>query len=138
MVGCTNPYAKFYTDLSGGVGGKGAPFIETFNGEPYVATYWIKRKSGGWGIYCKDLTPEQRREAGSNKGVLVANLANNGSAYDANILPGDIIVAIYGKELRGCGDYDSVAASAVGRDTDVALIRNGERMTVALFVRPYS
>jgi PDZ domain len=104
----------------------------------YLATYWIKRKSGGWGIYCNDLTPEQRASAGTNKGIFVANVANNGSAYEADILPGDIIIAIDDRELRGCGDFESVAASVVGREAVVVLIRNGAHMMAPVYVHPYS
>jgi membrane-associated protease RseP (regulator of RpoE activity) len=104
----------------------------------YMATYWIKRKSGGWGIICRDLNLDQRKDAETNKGIFVANLANNGSAYDADILPGDIIISIGGTELRGCNDYESVAASTIARNTNVVLIRGGERMRLDLFVHPYS
>ncbi len=104
----------------------------------YTATYWVKRKAGGWGIFCKDLTTDQRRELGTNKGASVANVANNGSAYDADILPGDVILMINGNELRGCMDYQSISSSLIGKHVDVILVRDGERMKIDFLVRPYA
>jgi serine protease Do len=104
----------------------------------YIATYWVKRRDEGWGILCNELTIDQRKEAGTNKGVFVTNVAKNGSAYWADLLPGDILIAINDHEIRSCEAYDAVAASVTGTTANVRLLRGGEERSITFFVEPFS
>ncbi len=103
----------------------------------YFATYWIKGKPAVFGAYFKDLTPEIRRQIGSNKGALVTAVVKGSPAFEADIFKGDVLkkvgnIAIFDKDsLRNaCDKY-------AGKETDILIIREGKELhkTVKLRMR---
>lgn len=60
----------------------------------FFVTYWVKMKAPILGVHIKELTPDQRQEIGSNKGVFITAVTNGSPAFLADIFKGDIILKI--------------------------------------------
>lgn len=85
----------------------------------------------GWlGVTIQEITPELREklELKSDRGVLVADVAESGPADKAGIKRGDVIVSFDGKEIREVRELSYVVASTpVGKTVTVGLLRDGKK-----------
>ena len=69
------------------------------------------------------------------KGALVADLNADGPADKAGIKRGDVIVAYNGKEVADSHDLPAlVAATPIGQQATVTVLRNGEKLQLAVKV----
>ena len=88
----------------------------------------------GWlGVVIQDVDAEMAEalKMGEARGALVASLAPGGPADTAGIEVGDVIVAFDGSPVAKSGDLSLIVArTEVGRLVDVAVVRNGRRVTV--------
>lgn len=88
----------------------------------------------GWlGVTIQNLTPDLAKTFGMSepKGALVSDVAPGGPAEHAGIKRGDIIVAFDGRDIKQSTDLPRlVAETPVGKEVDVAILRNGKPMTV--------
>lgn len=80
----------------------------------------------GWIL--RPLTDAQRQTLGSNSGAYVENVVNGSPAFDANILPGDIVTAVDGHPL---GNAQTLAylKSRYGEPVTFTIYRNGSYLT---------
>ena len=74
-----------------------------------------------------DLKPEERQEQGTNAGVKVAAVVKGSPAWNANILPGDVVLSLDGKLVNSGPELEQLAQEQAGRQTTVELIRGGVR-----------
>lgn len=66
------------------------------------AAFMAKRtKKPRFGLYFGDLSPDQKKQYERNTGVVVDFAIEGTPAFDANIVPGDLIIAIDGNSVRG-------------------------------------
>ncbi|MDD3845062.1 MAG: DegQ family serine endoprotease [Syntrophorhabdaceae bacterium] len=83
----------------------------------------------GWlGVSIQEITPALASSFGlkDRKGALVADVVKDGPADKAGIAQGDVIVEFDGKEIASSNDLPRiVAATPVGKDVAVKLLRNG-------------
>jgi serine protease Do len=88
------------------------------------------RVTRGWlGVSIQEITPALAASFGlkDRKGALVADVVKDGPADKAGIAQGDVIVEFDGKEITGSNDLPRiVAATPVGKDVAVKLLRNGK------------
>ncbi|HBL22979.1 MAG TPA: peptidase [Deltaproteobacteria bacterium] len=88
------------------------------------------RVTRGWlGVSIQEITPALAASFGlkDRKGALVADVVKDGPADKAGIGQGDVIVEFDGKEIAGSNDLPRVvAATPVGKDVAVKLLRNGK------------
>jgi serine protease Do len=82
---------------------------------------------GKLGLALRPLTPEERKEAGINQGLVVQQVG--GPAARAGIQPGDVITAVNGTPVKSVQDLRSAAAKA--KEGIALLVRRGE---LSLFV----
>lgn len=69
-------------------------------------------------------------------GVWITTLDPNGPAAKAGLAPGDLLVAADGQTLTGLDDLLRVLdTQSIGKPTDVAVIRQGRRMTLTVTPR---
>lgn len=54
-----------------------------------------------FGVACEDLTPDQRKQYERNTGTMVRHVLEGSPVFDANIITGDLIISIDGKNVRG-------------------------------------
>ncbi len=84
----------------------------------------------GWiGVTIQLVTPDIAKSFGLKeaRGALVSDVFQGGPADRAGIKQGDIIVAFNGKNVKNSNDLPRIVAETpVGKDVDVAVIRNGK------------
>jgi S1-C subfamily serine protease len=68
---------------------------------PNSFIYGEKQNKSRFGLHFTDLTTDQRKQYGRKTGIVVCIVVEETSAFDANIVPGDLIISIGGKSTRG-------------------------------------
>jgi hypothetical protein len=97
-------------------------------------TFWRKRKPNTLGAYCDYVPEEMRQKLQRNTGAFVVAVENASPAFVANILIGDVIVAVGGISVDTPADIESLSTQDRGRPVKVKLIRNGQPLeTSAIF-----
>ncbi|MCE5262156.1 MAG: Do family serine endopeptidase [Deltaproteobacteria bacterium] len=91
----------------------------------------------GWmGISIQDLTPELAKTAGSPetlRGAFIADVVKGGPADKAGLRKNDIVISYGGKEIRDSSSFrNAVAATPIGQDAKVGIIRNGKMAEVVV------
>jgi serine protease Do len=92
-------------------------------------------KSGeDWGLSVQDLTPElaQRLGVRGTQGVVVNAVAPNSPAAEASVRPGDVILQVDRKSVRGTSDFEKALAAAKGKSLLLLLQREGHSLFTAL------
>lgn len=92
---------------------------------------------GGIGVYVQKLTPDLAKSFGleQNKGALVADVIPGSAAEAGGIRRGDVIVKFNGKEIDEMNELPRIVAStAVGKEVEVGILRDGKPMTLKLKV----
>ncbi|MEM6994621.1 MAG: trypsin-like peptidase domain-containing protein, partial [Myxococcota bacterium] len=105
------------------------------------------RRSGAIGIYldAKAALPGEASALGYTAGLLISGVDHGGPAASAGIVEGDVLVSVHGKRLDGlsvAGDPEALGQHVVssvrslfaGETFDVALVRDGELVEVAIEV----
>ncbi len=118
--------------VSGNYSGTSTTYTQQTTMIPYsvdrydqVAGYFRPLERKGFGIQWGALSQEQRQQAGTNKGLVVVIVRKGSPAFLADILPGDIVMAMNDQPL-----YDAQAALALmatlrGTTVNFDLVRNG-------------
>lgn len=109
----------------------------TVNRYDYGATYWSKIKRGGLGVFLEELTSEQKRVIGSNKGAAIITIVKNSAAYEADIIPGDVL-----KKVGNVDVYDVLSAVAalrkhLNKKVVIKILREGTELTKEVFFPPF-
>ncbi|TXH48713.1 MAG: PDZ domain-containing protein [Burkholderiaceae bacterium] len=99
----------------------------TVHRSDYGAAYFVKIK-WGFGALWRDLSDSERQELQSNKGAVITVVVDNTPAFDADILPGDIIVAVNGAPVAGVSGLGDQLRAAAGAPVNVSLVRRGARV----------
>lgn len=91
-------------------------------------------RRGVIGITLQEVTPELQRAFGLENGqlgVIVASVSEDSEAEKAGLQPGDVIVAIDGKDTFSGGALrNEIGVRTVGDTVEVTFIRDGKRKTV--------
>lgn len=100
----------------------------------YAAFYFIKRYYS-LGTNVHDLTDSERRELQSNRGVYVNWVVDGTPAYDADILPGDIIVGVNGQSTSNPDGFSALLSANRGRTVEITIFRRGELLSKRISLR---
>jgi len=95
----------------------------------YYASYWIKTKPGILGVRIRDMTDEQRKEVGGNKGVAIIAVVKGSVAYRSDFLKGDILEKIGDTDLYEVKDLLEIVHKYQGQSVNIQLIRDGKALT---------
>jgi hypothetical protein len=95
----------------------------------FYASYWVKAKPPVFGIRVRDLTDEEKRGIGSNKGVAVAVVQRNSPAYNADIIAGDIIKTIQGESVLDTKEGVDLIVKYKGQEIRVEIARGSQSLT---------
>lgn len=98
----------------------------------YLVTFWIRAKPPRLGIVFTDLTPEERENVGSNKGVRVRAVIKNSPAFAADLVRGDIIRKFNDLEVIDTAHLSELAANAAGPTIRLEILRKGETIEKAV------
>ena len=93
-----------------------------------------KVKKVSIGLTLQSLTKELAEYFGlPEKGVLVANVDENSSAYDSGIVPSDIILSVDNVEIKNTNDFERLIEKYnVGQNCRIKIFRNGKVVEISL------
>ncbi|MBC8554729.1 MAG: PDZ domain-containing protein, partial [Candidatus Brocadiales bacterium] len=99
-LGSSNTRAT-YSGTSTTYGTKAVPFTTHQRRYDQTAVYLVKSTQKlKFGVQYNDLTPEQRTQFERNTGVLINVVVENSPAFFANVLAGDVLIAVDGKAVQ--------------------------------------
>jgi serine protease DegQ len=88
----------------------------------------------GWlGVEVQDVTPELATSFGlaEARGALIAGVVRGGPADKAGIRPGDVLLALAGKEVaNSSGMLNQIAAIRPGDAVEMRVVRRGQEKTL--------
>ena len=107
----------------------------TVHRSDYAAVYFVKRK---WmlGASLRDLNDDERQELQTNRGVIVRAIVDSSPAYNADILVGDVIVAVGGAAVSDQRSLDALLEPHRGREVKVTVLRRGQRIENSVNLNP--
>ena len=82
-----------------------------------------------FGAQVRDLSDPERQELQRNRGVCVTIVVDGSPAYDSDILPGDVIVAVDGVTVDGVAGLRDAIAVHQGQSINVAILRQGKSLS---------
>ncbi len=106
----------------------------TVNRVDYGALYFFKQGHVTFGANCRDATDAEHRALQSNRGAVVTFVVDGTPAFRADVLAGDMIVAIDGSPVYGYQGYLDLLGQKRGQKVDVTIVRNGESITKAVLL----
>ena len=104
----------------------------------FVATYWVKHKPFPFGASFTDLTPEVRSQLERNRGAIIDSVIKNSPAFDADFLPGDIIIAVDNIEIRDAQAVVNMLTSKARQTVRLHFIRRGQQRFATVRLREKS
>jgi len=102
----------------------------------YLASYWIKMKPPVLGVFFNDLTPEIRKQIGSNKGVIVEVVVKGSPAFSADLLKGDIIKKVNDTEVLDTKFLMDFLPAHAGEKVSFYIIRDGKELSKDIQLNP--
>lgn len=105
----------------------------TFERYGFYAGFYRKR-TYPFGAFWSPLTNEQRRTLQRNGGLMVDGVVDGSPAFDANILPGDVLISIASQPITTSEGLSQLVASLNGRTVAVGVIRGGVEKTVNIHI----
>jgi hypothetical protein len=96
----------------------------------YAATYWRKVAPTIFGAVLRALDRDEMARWSRRTGAVVEAVRVCTSAQAANILRGDVLVAIEGKSIQDVAAIDPYLDSIAGRKIHVDLLRNGRPRSI--------
>lgn len=94
-----------------------------------LAMFFRKAPREGLGIYPRPLTDEEKMRIGTNKGVAIVAVTNGSPAFNADILPGDIILQLNNHPLWDADSIRAALDSAKGKTTEIQIVRGGQQIS---------
>jgi serine protease Do len=76
-------------------------------------------------FYPRDLSVEERIEIERNTGVVVATIYEDTPMFYANVLRGDIIIAVNGVQVKNSAQWGQLSDGITGKSTTLTILRKG-------------
>lgn len=102
----------------------------------YGATFWVKEKASGSGLYGRNLSQEEAIRRGDGNGMVVAIVSRGYAADRAGLREGDVVTHIAGKEVINTVDAMTTLNRATINSVDVRVQRDGKAMTFSMETSP--
>lgn len=97
----------------------------SINRSDYFAVYLAKVKPR-IGVYFNNLDDQERQTIGSNSGVIVNMVVDQSPAFNANILPGDIILKVNNLPVANTQTFSSTLEQLAGQQITLTIWRAGQ------------
>ena len=107
----------------------------TVHRSDYGAVYFVKTRIR-FGVLARDLTDTERQELQSNKGAVVRVVVDGSPAFDADILPGDVITALDGVSVASGKALLALLPERGGKLVSLSIIRHGQRIEKSVRLNP--
>lgn len=96
-----------------------------------IAAYFAPVERKGSGVYGRVLTADERTALGTNKGLKVLAVREGSPAYEADILPGDIVTTIAGQPFS-VDAWNAVMKQVAGTNIVIGISRSGVTKNIAV------
>lgn len=90
----------------------------------------VEAQQGWLGVVTEDLSPAMRAALGIERGVLVAEVLEDGPAGKAGIRTGDVVLRLDDEVIAGGDDLRAAVRVRAGKSVSVAVWRQGETRSV--------
>ena len=100
----------------------------------YGASYWRRARPGGLGVEFRDLTAEEKGKLGSNKGVVISGVMRGGAAYNADLVPGDVIRSMNQSPVTDFWSFADILDRSMGKSVEFSVWRNGNLIEKTIFI----
>jgi len=97
------------------------------NRSNYVAIYLAKTKFT-FGAFMRNINDQERQAIGSNSGVYVLTVVNESPAFNADILPGDILLKLDNQTISDYQIINSELHQYSGQQVTFTVWRNGKTL----------
>ncbi len=119
-------------------------FVPQTNYMPYAENWYAQRaiyfthriQPPSFGALARELTIEDRKRLGFNAGVSVVCCVRNTPAWNAGLLPDDVIVSLGGAQISGTGELRTAILQNAGKSVSVQYQRGGEKRTISVTLGP--
>lgn len=91
-----------------------------------VSLFFAKAPRIGLGVAIRLIKPEEATQLGTNKGMRVTAVVRGSPAFDADVLPGDILESVNDRPTYDADTTTSAAKAAYGTDAKLVILRNGQ------------
>ena len=88
-----------------------------------------------WGIYYEYLTTAEKTQYQTNRGLIVRSVVNNSPAFDADMIPGDIILEIDNFEMINLEDATKIDKNKT--ENVFKIIRGGSEIQISVKPKIY-
>jgi hypothetical protein len=105
---------------------------ETSDYYDVAATFWAKAKAPRFGVLVQPLTNEAKQEIESNRGVMVRTVIIDSPAYEADVLPGDIITRFGDDRVESAAQLFSLIEEHAGEEVSIEVVRDGRRRILTI------
>lgn len=102
----------------------------------FVASYWVKGKPRAFGARLRDLTDVERKQLGSNKGAVVTLVIRGSPAFNADIIPGDILKRVGDHEVLDDIQIGVLFQQYRGKAVVITVVRDGNTLTKTVELNP--
>ena len=94
----------------------------------YGAGYFVKRRYR-FGAIVRDLNDAERQQLQTNRGVYITTVIDNTPAYNADILPSDVILAVNGRPMNGQVGFTDFVNGSRGQTVELTISRSGKTLS---------
>lgn len=105
----------------------------TVNRSDYGAIYFVKGRFR-IGAFVRNLNDFERQQLQTNQGVVVTTIVDDSPAYRADVLTGDMIIAMDGERVSNQEGFTRMASARKGQSINLSLIRQGQTIEKKLQV----
>ena len=107
----------------------------TINRSDYGAVYFIKQRFG-LGAFFRDLNDSERQELQTNRGAVARLIVDGTPAFNADLLVGDVFVAIDGLSITNSQALSEFLRERRGRPVVLSLLRRGQKLEMSVQLNP--
>jgi len=107
----------------------------TIHRSDYGAVFFVKQHFS-IGLFYRDLNDTERQELQSNKGAVVRLVVDGSPAFDADILSGDVVIAVDGVSVSSSNAFGELLRDRRGRLISLSIIRRGQRLEKSVRLNP--
>lgn len=99
---------------------------------------FLAKTRGRVGIVPQPMDDETRKRLETNAGIKVLVVTEGSSAFQADVLPGDVVLAVGGDTVQSEENYYQLLNKYEGQTVSFRLDRNGKTIEKQIEIRPHS
>ena len=95
----------------------------------YLATYWVKAPTPIFGAFIREPTADERKQIGSNTGLILAVVIKNSPTFNADLFKGDVLKRVGDIQLTDLQGFKAAMLRYAGQKVNVVVLRDGKPLT---------